>query len=76
MAMNMGALLHAKERMQIFNEQHKRVLPFLRDVGANAIMPGSIVEMTVTRPDGKRYVTNIRVTEEDVETMRILGEQR
>ena len=37
-------------------------------------MPGSIMEMKVTTPEGWEYITNIRLTQDDVETLRMAGQ--
>ena len=47
------------------------MFPFRQDVAEHAIEPGSVIEMTVTTPAGRRYVSNIRVNEDDVETIRM-----
>lgn len=60
-----------QERLQLFTQQHPRVFPFLQDVADHAIEPGSIIEMTVTTPEGKKYVSNIKVNPDDVETVRM-----
>ncbi len=60
-----------QERLQLFTQEHPRVFPFLQDVAEHAIEPGSVIEMTVTTPAGRKYVSNIRVNEDDVETIRM-----
>lgn len=62
------ALLKAKERLKMFNEAHPRVRQFFRTVRED-IGPGAVIEMKVTSVDGKETVTNVRLTEEDVETI-------
>lgn len=76
MAMNIGNLMKMKERLSIFSQQHPKVGAFFQDVGAHAVEPGSIVEMKVTDPAGKNYVMNIRLTPEDIETIRMLQNQK
>ena len=72
MALNPKQLLQLGERWKIFNEQHPRVLDFIRDVGRNSIEPGTILELKVTYNIGRTAVTNIWLTEDDVETIAIL----
>ncbi len=76
MAINPMELMKLGERLRIFREQHPRVQPFLSDVRGRALTPGAIIEIRVTDTEGKEYVSNIRVTEEDVETFRILSSLR
>ncbi|MCC6095374.1 MAG: hypothetical protein LIV24_10215 [Eubacterium sp.] len=74
MAMNPMMLMKLKERLGIFQNQHPKFQMFLQAVGNQAIETGTIIEVKVTRPDGKEMVTNIRLTEEDVETARMLSD--
>lgn len=72
MAINPKQLLQLGERWKILNEQHPRLIAFIRDVGRNSMKPGVILELKVIDTDGRTTVTNIRLTEEDVETVAIL----
>lgn len=72
MAINPMELLKLRERLQIFAGQHPRVPAFLQDVGTNGVREGSVIELRVTTPEGRSYVTNIKVTAEDMETVEIL----
>ncbi len=65
-------LLKMKERLTTFQAQHPKALMFLQDVGKNSIKEGTIIEMSVTDPNGRHSVTNIRLTAEDVETIEML----
>ena len=56
--------------------QHPKVLEFMHDVVRNDLQPGVVMELRVTDNDGRTSVTNIRLTEEDVETIGILKELR
>ncbi len=71
MAMNPAELFKLRERFNIFNEQHPRVVPFF-NAAAGRIQEGSVIEITVTSPDGESIASNIRVTAEDLETVEIL----
>ncbi len=76
MAMNPMQLMQLAERLRIFRSQHPKVLDFMHDVVRNDLQPGVVMELRVTDNDGKTSVTNIRLTEEDVETIGILKELR
>ena len=71
MAMNPKQLMQLAERWKILKEQHPRVIEFVRSLGRNSIQPGVILELKVTDNDGRVSVTNMRLTEEDVETIAI-----
>ncbi len=72
MAMNPALLLQMRERLQIFEKQHPKVPAFMREVGNRAFQEGAVLELKVTDPEGKTYVTNIRVTEDDVKTLNMV----
>jgi hypothetical protein len=72
MAKNPLQFMQLAERLKIFREQHPRVLDFIQAVGRNNLQPGVILELRVTDLDGKVSVTNMRLTEEDVETIGII----
>lgn len=65
-------MMKLMNRLKVFQKEHPKALAFIRDVSQNGIREGSVIEMKVTDPEGKDYVTNIRVTQEDMETVRIL----
>ena len=72
MAMNPKQLMQLAERWRIFKDQHPRVIDFVRDIGRYSLKPGVVLELRVTDNDGKTAVTNMKLTEEDVETISIL----
>ena len=72
MAVNPMELMKLRERLSVFQSQHPRFSAFMTDVAANALMEGSVLEIKAARPDGKEYVTNLRLTREDMETIEIL----
>jgi len=75
MAINPMAMMKMKERLDIFNSQHPRVVPFLQAAKVS-LQEGAVLELKVTGPDGKELLTNIRVTAEDMETIRMMQETR
>ncbi len=72
--MNPMSLLKIKERFTQFNADHPKVVPFFKTVGAHAMVPGSVFEIKVTDPEGKEYVSNIRLNENDIETIKTIME--
>ncbi|MBO5520166.1 MAG: hypothetical protein J5973_00645 [Eubacterium sp.] len=72
MAINPMALMKMKERLKIFNQEHPKVGPFFQVLHERAMMEGTILELKATTPDGQEYVSNIRLTPNDVETLRTL----
>ncbi len=76
MAVNPLEMMKMGERLRLFSQQHPRFGAFLKDVSEHAIAPGTIVEMKVTGPDGREYITNLRLTEDDMETLEMLKKAR
>lgn len=72
MAMNPIQLMKLKERLDVFNTQHPKVLPFIKALHGR-IDVGSVLELKVTNPDGTEMVSNIKVTEDDMKTIAILS---
>ena len=54
MAVNPLEMMKMGERLRLFSQQHPRFGAFLKDVSEHAIAPGTIVEMKVTGPDGRK----------------------
>ena len=45
MAINPMTLLHMKERFNLFNQDHPRIMPFVNAVGSQALKEGSVLEL-------------------------------
>ena len=69
---NPMALLELKNRFDTFRVEHPKFLAFLHAMRDHAMTEGAVMEMKVTTPDGQEYVSNIRVTENDVEALKLL----
>ncbi|MDO4622558.1 MAG: hypothetical protein Q4B22_06360 [Eubacteriales bacterium] len=74
MAFNPMMFMKIRERLTIFQQQHPRVMPFFQAVGAQSIREGTVLELKVTDPEGKSYVSNIRLTADDIETIQMMKE--
>ena len=74
MAMNPMQLLQMKSRLDIFKRQHPKILPFLQDV-SGAIDEGSLIELRITTAAGKKYAAGMKVTAQDLETIRMLSKK-
>ena len=72
MAVNPMQFMQLADRLRIFQSQHHRVIDLLRDVGRNSLEPGVVMELRVTDNNGRTSVTNIRLTQEDMETIEII----
>ncbi len=69
---NKMVINEAKKRQDLFNADHPKLMPFLDMVKGRALNAGTIVELKVIDEDGKEYESNIRLTENDVETISLI----
>ena len=65
-------MMHIKPALEQFAERHPRFVQFL-GFASGALQEGSLLEISIKDPEGKRAVTNLRVSAEDAELMRQLG---
>ncbi len=72
MGLNPMALLHMKERLTLFQQDHPKARAFFHTLRQDALEPGTILELKATLKDGTQRVMNIRLTENDVETLKMI----
>ena len=72
MNINPMALFKYRERLELFRPDHPRMEPFFHILREQTLIEGTVYEMKATTPDGKSYVANIRLTANDIETIRML----
>ncbi len=72
MAINPMMLMKMKERLNVFQQDHPKVLPFFTMLRDKASEEGTVYELKVTTPDGQSYVANIKLTANDLETIQML----
>ena len=54
--------------MDRFRANHPKIFPmFLRAVSQDALVEGTIIEINVTTPEGKKYCTNVKLKADDME---------
>ncbi len=73
MAPNMMEMLAIKGKIDAFAKRHPMFPKFLSDVKETALKEGTVIEFTVTTPDGATKRSNIKVAAEDVELLQTLG---
>lgn len=73
MNINPMEILKLKGTLDGFNSRHPKLICFLRDVGPK-IDAGSVLELSVTGPNGEKTKTNIRVAQEDKELLESLAQ--
>ena len=65
-------LMRFQQRLQLFQQDHPKVLPFVKAIGDNAVEEGTVIAMKVTTPDGRTLESNIKLTANDVETIKLM----
>lgn len=68
---NPMALMQMKGMLDKFKQNHPKVPMFLSDA-ARSMGEGSIIEINVTSPEGRKITTNMRVTQDDLELVEQL----
>lgn len=72
MAFNPTAIFKAKKSWDTFCRNHPRFPAFLQAVQAAGIQEGTVVEVSVTTPEGKNMMTNVRITASDLQAFEDL----
>ncbi len=68
--MNPAKLLSLKKDWEAFSARHPRFVQFIMTIAQNGMGVGSIIDVTVTLPDGKTFQSNLRLTQEDVDFVK------
>ena len=50
-----------------FRANHPKFPLFINAVSREALMEGTVIEITVTTPEGKNYCSNIKLKQDDME---------
>ena len=72
MNMNPMKLLQMQESFNRFNNNHPKFPLFVNAVMKEGIKEGTVIEITVTTPEGKNYNSNLKVTADDLELIESL----
>ena len=54
---------------QNFTANHPKFPKFLKAVAAEGIQENTIIEVSVTTPEGKTYCSNLKITQSDLELL-------
>ena len=71
---NPAKLFKMKGLWEGFVKNHPRFPQFISAVQSNGVNEGSVIEITVTAPDGKNLSTNVKVSQSDKEMLEELTE--
>ena len=73
MNLNQLAMLQKlKSGIDRFRANHPKFPLFLKSVSQDALREGSVIEISVTTPEGKNYCSNVRLNADDMELMETL----
>lgn len=64
---NPTAIFKIKAAWDRFSANHPKFLPFFGAVNRKGVTEGTIIEISVTTPDGETIATNVKITQEDLE---------
>ena len=70
----LARLQKLRSQLDTFQRNHPKFAPFLDAVNKNALREGTIIEISVTSPEGRHYETNLKVNQEDLAFLRSLEE--
>ncbi|MGI6079609.1 MAG: hypothetical protein ACOYBV_01315 [Candidatus Avilachnospira sp.] len=62
----MSQLMEMKALSDRFFANHPKLMPFLKAVSDSGVREGSVIEISVKEPSGREYVTNLKITEDDM----------
>ena len=71
MGINPLEMMQFNGRMSTFGNQHPKVVAFFKENGHH-LQAGNIVEFKIKTPEGIERTTNLRLTQDDEETINIL----
>lgn len=71
MAFNPMQLLQLKDRYEIFQREHPKIIPFLLTV-KERVDVGSMIEIKITTSAGKTMTAGLKVTQNDIKTLHMM----
>ena len=74
MNMNPMMFMQLQQRIQTFQQDHPKFVPFLMAIKDNALQEGTVLGVTVTTPDGRKIESNIKLTAGDIETFKMMSD--
>ncbi|BBF41806.1 hypothetical protein lbkm_0486 [Lachnospiraceae bacterium KM106-2] len=71
--MNFGSTMKMAKMWKEFQGEHPMFCRFLNAVKTEGMREGTILEVVVTTPEGKKMTSNIKVSRKDMELFQNLG---
>lgn len=70
--MNFSDMMQVMSAWNTFKSNHPKFPAFCKAIGKKGIREESIIEITVTLPDGEKIATNLKVQASDLELIHTL----
>ena len=74
MAINPMQVLKLKDQLKAFTGRQPGFTSFVRAIRRKGLPEDSILDLTITTPDGKTMSTNLRLSAEDIAFVRTISE--
>lgn len=74
--MNPAALFKIQGAFKKFQNAHPKVVSYFSSVFGSGVPEGTVMELTVTKPGEEPVTTNMKVTADDVELVKLLKEMK
>ncbi len=65
--MNPTQILQIMGAWQKFTSNHPKFPKFLKAVSSEGVREDTVIEVTVTTPEGKSYCSNLKISQSDME---------
>lgn len=72
--MNPAAMFKIMQAKNTFTKNHPKFEAFFKNVMANKIVEGTVIEVSIQRPGEEAITTNIRVQQSDIDLVQSLKE--
>ena len=72
--MNPAAMFKVMQAKNTFTKNHPKFEAFFKNVMANKIVEGTVIEVSIQRPGEEAITTNIRVQQSDLDLVQSLKE--
>ncbi len=72
MAINPFQLLQFQQMLETFRHNHPKLPLFFHAVSQDALIEGTIIEITAKTPGGKEYCTNVKLNASDIQTLEAI----
>ena len=70
--MNPAMLFQMKGLWERFERNHPKFPKFLQAAGRECLEDGTVIEITITKPDGEKIASNLKLNAEDMELIQAL----